>query len=683
MSQLLHTHGYIVEERDFILLFQAFIRPNVGVLKAPVRNGVVLCLEPDFMKRSAYLKMISPEFLSADFSLKCLKNCIQHHQKTCNAPRSSLETIPPASTYLIDLVSKSLVRKNTSETYAALSYVWGQPESCHELHCTVTTLPKMRREGFFSSRNTKIPQTITQAMAFTTLMGLRYLWVDRFCIVQDDQADKHTQLRSMGSIYLHAQFVIIATEGDGSSGLRDQNLAMFDLGKKRHFEGISKFEGLELAANENIRAKMAIIYEPVTADTRWSTRGWTFQEQMFARRSFIFRGDVVTFQCQQGHQQEGTDVAISHEKDSPSNNTFAVPMWPDLLYYRRILADYTARELTYPCDSLDAFEGVLSMLKSSFSGDILFGLPEVCFDIALLWQPRDVIVDRVVLAKAESKPTADLPTWSWARWKGNLNFTAWEASAECLFQSYYSQNILRIKQIVVWQKKSTDGRLAPVIDNYTQHRGLACSNTKELPEGWVRQAVPHGLGQGSTLSALLQSTNHKFTHPSLGKQHSFRFPVPLVPPRTATIEDQVWLPEVVGRVERALLSIGPEKLMSKESGSWYPIKVTNAEHVVQIGVVQLHDKLPDTEEGDLDLQEFIAISVGEFLGVPGRSVGVPWDMLDDWELKQRTRNGNVYEFYNVMLIERCDGIARRRGLGRVPMSLWKDVKKEEVEIVLG
>ena len=123
--------------------------------------------------------------------------------------------------------------------------------------------------------------------------------------------------------------------------------------------------------------------------------------------------------------------------------------------------------------------------------------------------------------------------------------------------------------------------------------------------------------------------------------------------------------------------------MSKESGFWYSIKVTNAEHVVQIGVVQLQDKLPDTEEGDLDLQEFIAISAGEFLGVPGRSVGVPWDMLDDWELKQRTRNGNVYEFYNVMLIERCDGIARRRGLGRVPMSLWKDVKKEEVEIVLG
>lgn len=687
ISQLLDRYGYGIDERNFALHFKAFTRVNVRVLKAPVRDGVILCLEPDYLKQPGYLKAISPDYLSSEFSLRCLKTCMQHHQDTCGSPQSTLQTIGPASTYLIDLESKSLIRKNTLETYAALSYVWGESKSRREesmLRCTVTTLPQMQEPNFFSSRNTDIPQTIVQAMAFTKLMGLRYLWVDRFCIVQDDRWEKHNQLRSMGSIYLHAHFVIIATEGDGSFGLRKQNQAMFNLGMKRYIEGISNFEGYELDENEALPATMAIMYEPVTANTQWSTRGWTFQEQMFARRSFIFRGNIVTFQCQQGHRQEGTNVLISHEEELSLNTTRAIPKWPDLLYFGRMLREYTPRELTYPCDSLDAFEGVLNMLKTSFPGDILFGLPEVCFDIALLWQPRDMITDRVALAKAEGKPTANLPTWSWARWKGNFNLTAWEASAECLFQSYYSQNILRIKNIVQWQKRSTKGEIASVMDNYTQHRDLARSDTKELPVGWIQQAVPLGLGRGSSLSGLLQSTNHRFTHRSLGRQQSFRFPIPLPSDCTATAHDQQWVPELIGRVERAFLSIGSGRLTSKISGCWYPVQTRmKNDQLVQVGVIQVHDELFKTNGKCTGLEEFIAISAGEFLGVPGQSVGAPWDMLDDWELRQRTSNNNVYEFYNVMLIEQDDGIAKRRGLGRVQMDLWKASEKEEIEVVLG
>ncbi|KAH7400620.1 heterokaryon incompatibility protein-domain-containing protein [Phaeosphaeria sp. MPI-PUGE-AT-0046c] len=611
---------------------------------------------------------------------------MRHHADTCGKSQRTLDTVGPASTYLIDLKSKSLVRKNTSEKYAALSYVWGEQRSCHEdriLHCTVTSLPRMQEKNFFTSSNTNIPHTIVQAMAFTALMGLQYLWVDRFCIVQDDRWEKHNQLRAMGSIYLHAHFVIIATEGDGNYGLRRKDPENFRLGKKRHIEEVTNVEDFELAEIEAIEANMGIIYEPVTAGSRWSTRGWTFQEQMFARRSFIFRGNVVTFQCQQGHQQEGTKVLISHKEESSSTSMLAAPKWPDMLYFRSLLEDYTARDLTYPCDSLDAFEGVLDMFRSSFPGDFHFGLPEVCFDIALLWQPQNVIVDRVTLAEAERKPTADLPTWSWARWKGNLNFTAWEASAECLFQSYYSQNILRITNIVNWQKRTADGTLAPIVDDYTQHRDLARMSMKDPPDGWLRQRTMRGIGDGSSLGGLLQDTNHMFTHRSLGGQYPFRFPIPLSSNSKNENPNQYWEPQIVAKVQRAFLSVGPERLTTKLGGNWFPVKSRmNANGIEQVGVVQLHDELCKTHETISEFEEFISISAGELLGVPGHSVGVPWDMLDGWELDRRSGNNRVYEFYNVMLIDLQGDIATRRGLGRVQKELWKDIEKEEIEVVL-
>lgn len=686
LTQFLNFENYDDKERELLLHFRAFARNRVGLLKAPVGNGTTLCLE-SLLSKTPYLSAVSPAYLSTDFSLRCLNYCLRNHGDTCAEALSSVETINRASIYLIDLRSKCLVRKNTSETYAALSYVWGEPKLCTEhsmLYCTVTTLPRMQEQDFFSSSNTNIPRTIVQAMAFTALMGVQYLWVDRFCIVQDDRWEKHNQLRSMGSIYLHAHFVIIATEGDGDFGLRAKTRAVFHHDKKKWIDQVTNIENSELAEVEALKARMGIIYEPVIAGTRWSTRGWTFQEQMFARRSFIFRGNVVTFQCRQGHQQEGTNVLISHKEESSAASTLDALKWPDMLYFKSVLEDYTTRDLTYPCDSLDAFEGVLNMLRSSFPGGFIFGLPEVCFDIALLWQPHDVIIDRVILARAEGKPTASLPSWSWARWRGYLNFTAWDAAAECLFQSYYSQNILRITKTVDWQKRSAEGMRATVINNYAQYRDLARSSTKGPPDDWLRQRTLRGIGEDSSLGRLLQSTNHMFTHRSLGRRHLFRFPIPFPSQNEAASYDLNWEPQLEARVQRAFLSIGPKRLISKHGGYWYSIRTRmNADEIEQVGIVQLHDDLSKAKKTLPGLDEFISISAAELLGVPGQSVGVPWDMLDEWELNRRTSNNRIYEFYNVMLIERHDGVAERRGLGRIQKDLWEIIEKEEIEVVLG
>jgi len=82
-----------------------------------------------------------------------------------------------------------------------------------------------------------------------------------------------------------------------------------------------------------------------------------------------------------------------------------------MFYFKGLLEEFVIWELMYLCDSLDAFAGVLGALEASFPDSFIFGLPEVCFNISLLWQPRGVLKDRISLAIADSKPFIDLLSW--------------------------------------------------------------------------------------------------------------------------------------------------------------------------------------------------------------------------------------------------------------------------------
>ncbi|KAK3345500.1 hypothetical protein B0H65DRAFT_466876 [Neurospora tetraspora] len=51
-------------------------------------------------------------------------------------------------------------------------------------------------------------------------MGIHYLWVDAFCIIQDDENDKAAQLQLMAEIYQYALFIVVAAVGnDAQAGL--------------------------------------------------------------------------------------------------------------------------------------------------------------------------------------------------------------------------------------------------------------------------------------------------------------------------------------------------------------------------------------------------------------------------------------------------------------------------------
>ena len=642
-------------------------------------EGFVLYLSGTGIENSYVQPLHSSQSINLAFVRDCLRDCAVNHVSDCVNSKTIPHTTGTSSIYLIDLYTDSLVRKSTRETYTALSYVWGNSNPNHkydEWECSEDTLPRMQEAGFFSPDPSKYPQTILDAMRFTLLMGVRYVWIDRYCIPQDDLSEKHAQLRAMGSIYYHATFTIVAAEGDVTYGLRGLNTCL---------------EGWKLRSRptfcKSIPATVGIVYRPVTENTRWSTRGWTFQEQVFTRRCFIFRGETIIFKCQKCTWQEGTVKPILHDAGSYSSATtkLTIHRWPNMLYFKGLLEEFCKRELTYPCDSLEAFGGVLAALDASFPGGFLHGLPEICFDIALLWQGRGILKDRIALAKAEDKPIRDIPSWSWARWMGPLDLTAWDAAGECLFLSHYHQNFCSIKKIVDWKKESrSSGLLAGVNNCYEVYRPLARDLSLPIPSGWKSRPLQRSIDRESTLSSPLRTANRKFTHEALGEHAWFRFPIPLPTNNEVPGYNQFWSPNIRGRVKRTHLIIVPNEKAQQGEDDWYVLmgRPTFSQEDIQVGVVRIHDL--DFMYGSSETRsgEFIAISVGHFILVPGQNVGIPWTFLAEWELKTRTCNGNIYEFYNVMLIEGRNGTVERRGLGRVEKSLWEGMQLEVVEVIL-
>jgi hypothetical protein len=71
-------------------------------------------------------------------------------------------------------------------------------------------------EGALNSSRVRnrLPGTIRDSMLLSTLLGQKYIWIDRLCIIQDDDKPRSTQLGDMASIYVNAFLTIVAANGE-------------------------------------------------------------------------------------------------------------------------------------------------------------------------------------------------------------------------------------------------------------------------------------------------------------------------------------------------------------------------------------------------------------------------------------------------------------------------------------
>lgn len=91
-----------------------------------------------------------------------------------------------------------------SSKNAALNYFWGKAQN---YTTTLATLDEFRHD----IDESRLPKTITDAVALTRALGLEYLWVDALCIIQGNPEDWERQSSKMHQVYSNAYLTICAS----------------------------------------------------------------------------------------------------------------------------------------------------------------------------------------------------------------------------------------------------------------------------------------------------------------------------------------------------------------------------------------------------------------------------------------------------------------------------------------
>jgi len=372
-------------------------------------------------KRAPFVRVLQPT-VSFELVNGWLNVCRTKHTATscCLRPsdRVSLESI--TNFRLVDCETHSIVLGDR-QPYAALSYVWGASSGNGNPHISPGTLDFP-----------VLPSTIRDAMAVAKGLGLRYIWIDRYCIDQQDESEVYDQTSKMDVIYRNADITIIAAAGkdvnDGLPGIQPRESGI---------QPIAKVAGHLLVST---------MMEPgrLISASKWNTRGWTYQEGILSRRRIVFTENQVYFECGGMYCRESLDLSLStlHTPDGKGfeaqyHDGFNVGIFPKEIGQRPLelpnrLDDYTKRDFSNPNDILKGFMGVFGVFEQSVGAACHFvGVPILppdsrgstesdsewspirAFCMGLTWElqmPGEVHARR-----------KGFPSWSWTGWFGATN----------------------------------------------------------------------------------------------------------------------------------------------------------------------------------------------------------------------------------------------------------------------
>jgi hypothetical protein len=321
-------------------------------------------------------------------------------------------------------------------------------------------------------------------------------------------------------------------------------------------------------------------------------------------------------------------------KISPWNRGCVVADFPNMDQYVSFAQEYTKRKLTYPSDGLQAVTGLLSLISPSFSGRFISGLPEMFFNEALLWQPRETMQRR-----QDSRHGESLPSWSWVGWEGAIMKGRW-------LNHYTHTTLHKTRQRWINERKQVR-QVTPLVD-------WCYGNTSE--------------------------DNHPITlYPFASSRHSLSpISARYISCRTKRGFFPGGLNLLIGLYGRARPST---KLVDKRGKICGSINVDLVSGVTQ--------NMQNWEETNYEL---VAISQGSCLYIPNieslrysneQYAVMSWGNFDEHENKPGELARHIVEFYYVLWIEWVDGIAYRKGLGRVLKRIWDEEAGEDIDLILG
>ena len=296
--------------------------------------------------------------------------------------------------------------------YAALSYRWSDKIKHRTLRNYV--------EGYESAiAMSSLPETIRDAMEIAFALGLRYVWVDCLCIIQDDLQDWDRECEKMSDIFANATVTLAASSArDASGGLlrkrepypiadncclrfRDINNDPCDKVKVLYVKDLW---------NENVHT------QPMRGQPL-DQRGWTLQERLLSNRVLSFESDKMWWECSSFTMMESLHMPLTR---TTSNLFLAKKQMLGLSanevydWWLKATSEYCKRRLTYPMDALPAIAGVANVVSQLTNDIYLAGLWQNDLARGLTWK-RDPTSSLAEMPVRKVELPYRAPSWSWAR----------------------------------------------------------------------------------------------------------------------------------------------------------------------------------------------------------------------------------------------------------------------------
>ncbi|KAG4432730.1 hypothetical protein IFR05_011786 [Cadophora sp. M221] len=309
---------------------------------------------------------------------------------------------------------------------------------------SIIALKRSTGDGFAKRSGNKH----TDAVKITRRLGVRYLWIDTLCIIQDSHSDWSVEAYDMAKIYRNAILTIAAASAsDHSEGCFSNRIAE-DCG------------------------------DPL------SSRGWILQEQLLSQRILKYSSGFLEWECISHSANELNPAKSSNPSEIlrfkralGGFRSTSMPLKQQAhTSWQQIVTAYSHRTLTKDSDKLMAIMGIAKFTGSIMQDTFLAGLWE-----SQLW--RDLLWSSDLPYGGARLTSIKLPTWSWASVEDKISYK-WPSSSS----PAYVKSMLDLVSAEVDQEitnRDVNGRLVVRgrLRKVTRGSGFQYESTRLYPTG--------------------------------------------------------------------------------------------------------------------------------------------------------------------------------------------------------
>jgi hypothetical protein len=314
--------------------------------------------------------------------------------------------------------------------YIALSYRWGL--SPRRFVTTKTNLTK-HGEGINME---DLPKTFQDTVTIARRLGVRYIWIDALCIIQDDPDDWAREAAMMGEIYMlsfctfAAHAANSADEGFLAQALRPA--VAIQLGSKNtESTAVDTSESFDISWPRDVNRHLD--------QSELSNRGWVLQERYLSRRTIHFLDSQLYWETDEGISADDGASFEPHTINYSRNRS--IMHWAaghygqfdgkppegskgndsksaENLDWTSIVQRYSECALTVETDKLVAISGIVRQIHRCTGVKYYAGLWADHFHQHLLWLSRD----EPLTPPQSTRVRCRAPSWSWAYWDGPIQY---------------------------------------------------------------------------------------------------------------------------------------------------------------------------------------------------------------------------------------------------------------------